>query len=104
MFPNCWQEQDRRLTIMAQMGGINSNGAFLVSYNCLISPWGQSWERVFHKHKCIQFIARVPKIVPMAKLDIHKEILLNILEKVFFAATLLKRKRKRLAGVCIIGG
>ena len=28
---------------------------------CLISPWGQSWERVFHKHKCIQFIARVPK-------------------------------------------
>ena len=26
---------------------------------CLISPWGQSWERVFHKHKCIQFIALV---------------------------------------------
>ena len=25
------------------------------------SPWGQSWERVFHKHKCIPFIARVPK-------------------------------------------
>jgi hypothetical protein len=23
-------------------------------------PWGQSWERVFHKHKCIQFIALVP--------------------------------------------
>ena len=23
------------------------------------SPWGQSWERVFHKHKCIPFIARV---------------------------------------------
>ena len=21
---------------------------------CLISPWGQFWERVFHKHKCIQ--------------------------------------------------
>ena len=21
------------------------------------SPWGQSWERVFHKHSCIQFIA-----------------------------------------------
>ena len=51
------------------------------------SPWGQSWERVFHKHSCIQFIALVPlalvlwtvctcacgkhfpKIVPMAKLD-----------------------------------
>ena len=26
---------------------------------CLMSPWGQSWERVFLKHKCIQFIARV---------------------------------------------
>ena len=24
------------------------------------SPWGQSWERVFHKHSCIQFIALVP--------------------------------------------
>ena len=38
---------------------------------CLISPWGQSWERFFHKHSCIQFIAPVPfpKIVPMAKLD-----------------------------------
>ena len=39
------------------------------------SRWGQSWERVFHKHSCIQFIALVPKlvlpkIVPMAKLDI----------------------------------
>ena len=21
---------------------------------CLISRWGQFWERVFHKHKCIQ--------------------------------------------------
>ena len=21
---------------------------------CLISPWGQFWERVLHKHKCIQ--------------------------------------------------
>ena len=21
---------------------------------CLISPWGQVWERVFHKHNCIQ--------------------------------------------------
>ena len=58
----------------------------LKSEVCLISPWGQSWEWVFHKHKCIQFIARVPKaqvlwtacksacgkpfpkIVPMAKL------------------------------------
>ena len=28
---------------------------------CLISPWGQSWERVLHKHKCIQITARVPK-------------------------------------------
>ena len=28
----------------------------------LISPWGQSWERVFHKHLCIQFIALVPAI------------------------------------------
>ena len=27
-----------------------------------ISPWGQSWERVFHKHLCIQFIALVPAI------------------------------------------
>ena len=25
------------------------------------SPWGQSWERVLHKHKCIQITARVPK-------------------------------------------
>ena len=25
-----------------------------VSLNCLISPWGQFWERVLHKHKCIQ--------------------------------------------------
>ena len=24
-------------------------------HKCLISPWGQSWERVFHKHSCIQF-------------------------------------------------
>ena len=24
---------------------------------CIISPWGLSWERVFNKHKCIQFIA-----------------------------------------------
>jgi hypothetical protein len=29
--------------------------------DCLISPWGQSWERVLHKHKCIQITARVPK-------------------------------------------
>ena len=54
------------------------------------SPWGQSWEWVFHKHSCIQFIALVPsalvlwtvctcacgkpipKIAPMAKLDIPK--------------------------------
>ena len=28
-------------------------------------PWGQSWERVFHKHSCIQFIA----LVPMVKID-----------------------------------
>ena len=28
---------------------------------CLISPWGQSWERVLLKHKCILSIARVPK-------------------------------------------
>ena len=54
------------------------------------SPWGQSWERVFHKHSCILFIALVPsalvlwtvctcacgkpfpKIVPMVKLDIYQ--------------------------------
>ena len=52
------------------------------------SPCGQSWERIFNKHSCIQFIALVPlalvlwtvftgacgkpfpKIVPMVKLDI----------------------------------
>ena len=29
------------------------------------SPWGQSWERVFHKHSCIQFIAYVQiNVVP----------------------------------------
>ena len=51
------------------------------------SPWGQSWERIFHKHSCIHFIALVPralvqwpvctcacgkpfpKIIPMVKLD-----------------------------------
>ena len=56
------------------------------------SPWGQSWERIFHKHLCIQFIALVlsalvvwtvctcacgkpfPKIVPMAKLDSSKQL------------------------------
>ena len=27
----------------------------------LISPWGQSWERDFLKHKRIQFIARLFK-------------------------------------------
>ena len=32
-----------------------------VSLNCLISPWGQFWERVLHKHKCIQITAQVPK-------------------------------------------
>ena len=28
---------------------------------CLISSWGQFWERVLLKHKCILSIARVPK-------------------------------------------
>ena len=32
-----------------------------MSFKCLISAWGQSREWVLHKHKCIQFIARVPK-------------------------------------------
>ena len=49
----------------------SSNTQFYKSWNsispiwgvakCLISPWGQSWERVLHKHKCIQITARVPK-------------------------------------------
>ena len=42
------------------------------------SPWGQYWERVFHKHSRKQYIVLVPlcknpfpKIVTMTKLDIH---------------------------------
>ena len=30
---------------------------------CLIPPWGQSWEKVFQQHKCLQFIARVLKVL-----------------------------------------
>ena len=30
-------------------------------FKCLISRWGQSWERVLHKHKCIQITALVRK-------------------------------------------
>ena len=43
---------------------------------CLVLPWRHSCEKVFHKYKCIHFIAPVPsacgklfpKIVPKAKL------------------------------------
>ena len=38
---------------------------FLIEYNCMISTWGQAWERFFwHKHKCCDLC----KIVPMLKL------------------------------------
>ena len=39
---------------------------------CLISAWGQFWERVLLKHSCILSIApkRFPKIVSMVKSDI----------------------------------
>ena len=45
----------------------------LYMWECLISPWGQSWERVLHKHKCCDLCTSAcakpfPKIVPMAKL------------------------------------
>ena len=40
-----------------------------VRWDCLISPWRQSWERDFHKHKCIQFIARVLVENPFPRLS-----------------------------------
>ena len=42
------------LQIKGQNNHIQTNSPV----DCLISPWGQSWERIFHKHKCMQFIAQ----------------------------------------------
>ena len=36
---------------------------------CLISPWGQSWERIFHKHKCYELYARVLVENPFPRLS-----------------------------------
>ena len=32
---------------------------------CLILPWGQFWERLWHKHKWLQITAHVPKCMMM---------------------------------------
>ena len=34
------------------------------------TPWGQSWEWFLHKHKCIQFIARVLVQNPFPRLSL----------------------------------
>ena len=52
--------------------------------DCLISPWGQSWERVLHKHKCIQIAARVPKFVKL-----HQSCLLWVNEIIRYHSALV---------------
>ena len=73
---------------------------------CLILPWGQSWERVFHKHKCIQFIAQVPKNLCIIKWCDSMEFLLeshSTAEKSYRLVYGVRNKRYNLTAAPLAG-